>query len=111
MTSARQLLLPLLGLLLGAPLADQRAAHPAGEILRSIPTLGLPYGVTIDLQDRVYMSKVQTGEPFRVSFSPELPSLHRVRTISVRGRPRKIAFTSRSDGAAVTTETSVIQIR
>jgi DNA-binding beta-propeller fold protein YncE len=56
------------------PLDAQRPTHPTGTILRKIPTSGHPYGVTIDDQGFVYVSKVHTNELVRVRLDASSPA-------------------------------------
>lgn len=52
------------------PLLAQRPTHPEGTILRKIPITGHPYGVAIDTQGEVYVSRVHTGQLLRIGFAP-----------------------------------------
>ena len=64
-------ILAVLGLsLTREPLHAQRPTHPAGTILRKIPLTGHAYGVAIDQEARVYVSKVHADELLRVGFGP-----------------------------------------
>ncbi|MBW8773260.1 MAG: hypothetical protein JF590_08235, partial [Gemmatimonadetes bacterium] len=51
----------------------QRLTHPTGRILRTIPSDGHLYGVTIDRHRVVYVSKVHTNELLRVPFDATSP--------------------------------------
>src|SRR5690349_8587483 len=60
--------------LLGGPVTAQTRTHPAGEVVRRIPSDGHTYGVTIDPAGEVYVSQVKRGQLVRVDFRPRTPT-------------------------------------
>jgi len=75
---------------------------------RRFPMDGTPYGlaVTPDGQ-RLWVLLLDEGA---VSIR-KLPGLQQVASVEIGGRPRNIAFTSRGDRAAITTENAIILLR
>ena len=79
LSSMCRALLALALALTAGPVVAQRHTHPAGEVVRRIPSNGHTYGVTIDPAGQVYVSQVERGELVRVDFTstrlPEVTSI------------------------------------
>lgn len=73
-----------------------------------VPLGGDPYGIGVTPDGRRLWVLQLEGATIAVL---DVPSLRLVKSVEVGGRPRNIAFTRRGDGAAITTETSVVLLK